>query len=267
MVPVHFFLRRPVTKRGRCRTRSPSLANQVGLKLSAVCFQEWRESFLTLASLVGQVVCSTAYVRPTEGTSRPKVSWETGGSDATELLGGLAAKKWGRSRPFQSFFHGDFRRVWLLKSLRMNAVKQTLGEERGEDEAAECNSYLLHAIHFLPAQQSCWAGATPWVTLATARCPRVGSLQPNTVFCRRPNRKPRDAQPTCSQRLRVTPGVTRTVTQRVKCLVCSTVTLQTIRRSPQGEDGRENLGNRLMKQGAVGAGVFLSRYPGCEATK
>lgn len=28
----------------------------------------------------------------------------------------------------------------------MNAVKRTLGEEGGEDEAAECNSYLLHAL-------------------------------------------------------------------------------------------------------------------------
>src|SRR5690242_6156571 len=100
-----------------------------------------------------------------------------------------------------------------------------------------------------PAQQSSWAGATPWVTLATARCQKVGSLQPNTVFCPRPNRKPRHAQPTCSQRLRVTPGVTRTVKQRVTCLVCSTVTLQTIRRSPQGKHGAENIGNRLMKQG------------------
>ena len=31
-----------------------------------------------------------------------------GGSDPTKLLGGLAAKKWGRYRPFQSFFYGDF---------------------------------------------------------------------------------------------------------------------------------------------------------------
>lgn len=31
------------------------------LGLSAACLQEWRESFLPLARLVRQVVCSTAY--------------------------------------------------------------------------------------------------------------------------------------------------------------------------------------------------------------
>ena len=31
-----------------------------------------------------------------------------GGTDPTELLGGCAAERWGRSRLFQSFFHGDF---------------------------------------------------------------------------------------------------------------------------------------------------------------
>jgi len=30
-----------------------------------------------------------------------------GGSDPTKLLGGLAAKKWGRSRPIWTFFYGD----------------------------------------------------------------------------------------------------------------------------------------------------------------
>ena len=32
------------------------------------------------------------------------VSCMTGGSDPTKLLGGLTAKKWGRSRPIWSFF-------------------------------------------------------------------------------------------------------------------------------------------------------------------
>ncbi len=31
-----------------------------------------------------------------------------GGSDPTKLLGGLAAEKWGRSRPIWTFSHGDF---------------------------------------------------------------------------------------------------------------------------------------------------------------
>jgi hypothetical protein len=32
-----------------------------------------------------------------------------------------------------------------------------------------------------------WAGATPSINLGTEPCPKVGSLQPNTVFCPRPN--------------------------------------------------------------------------------
>ena len=52
-----------------------------------------------------------------------------GGSDPTKLLGGSAAKKWGRSRPFQSFFHGDFCCVvfciaFISKELPALAVKK-----------------------------------------------------------------------------------------------------------------------------------------------
>ena len=32
-----------------------------------------------------------------------------------------------------------------------------------------------------------WAGATPRITLGTDTCTKVGSLQPNPVFCSRPN--------------------------------------------------------------------------------
>jgi hypothetical protein len=36
-------------------------------------------------------------------------------------------------------------------------------------------------------RNSCWAGATPSITLATEPCAKVGSLQPIRVFCPRPN--------------------------------------------------------------------------------
>src|SRR5882762_2399606 len=67
-----------------------------------------------------------------------------GGSDSTKLLGGSAAKKWGRSRPICSFLRGDFRGGSGHKSLRTSSVGRASGEERGEDEAEEGNSCLLH---------------------------------------------------------------------------------------------------------------------------
>jgi hypothetical protein len=76
-----------------------------------------------------------------------------GGSDPTKLLGGLAAKKWGRSRPFWCFFHGDFRFHCVSIS---NASKKLLApqvEELREDEAEVCSSYVLHLSPQVPAQE------------------------------------------------------------------------------------------------------------------
>ena len=39
-----------------------------------------------------------------------------------------------------------------------------------------------------------WAGATPRITLGTETCTKVGSLQPNPVFCPCPNRSLRHVQ-------------------------------------------------------------------------
>jgi len=50
-----------------------------------------------------------------------------GGSDPTQLLGGLAAKKWGRSRPFQSFFHGDLSLHFVPYLLRVQEIARATG--------------------------------------------------------------------------------------------------------------------------------------------
>src|SRR6266481_2276795 len=98
-----------------------------------------------------------------------------GGSDPTKLLGGSSAKKWGRSRPIRPFLRGDFRRGGRWKHFRMNCLGRASGEEVGNSESAESNSYCLHLIHLPPSpisyrirlgtrarqlRQLCWAGAT-----------------------------------------------------------------------------------------------------------
>ena len=68
------------------------------------------------------------------------------GSDPTKRLGRFAAQKWDRSRPFLPFSHGDF----LLFVFRISPVCKNFGASSGEDvgnfEGAECNSYLLHPV-------------------------------------------------------------------------------------------------------------------------
>ena len=63
-----------------------------------------------------------------------------------KLLGGFAAKKWGRSRPILPFCHGDF----LLFAFRIAPVSKDFGTARGEEvasaEGAERNSYPLHPL-------------------------------------------------------------------------------------------------------------------------
>src|SRR5271165_87692 len=65
----------------------------------------------------------------------------------------------------------------------------------------------------------------PHEVLASRRQPNVGSLQPIPVSCPRPIRMSRHAQPLCSQQLRVTRRVTRTVTVRVICVFHAPVTV------------------------------------------
>ena len=82
-----------------------------------------------------------------------------GGSDPTKLLGGLAAEKWGRSRPFWCFFHGEFRLRWFSISHSAKKLLAPQVEELGEDEAEVCSSYVLHLSPQVPAQEPQPGGA------------------------------------------------------------------------------------------------------------
>ena len=55
-----------------------------------------------------------------------------GGSDPKNFLGGWKPKKWGRSRPFQSFFHGDFPRIAFCISFVLNKLAPPQVDESGE---------------------------------------------------------------------------------------------------------------------------------------
>jgi hypothetical protein len=67
-----------------------------------------------------------------------------GGSNPTKLLGGFAAKKWGRSRPILPFRHCHFLRFAFCISPAFKDFGAARGEEVGSGKGAECNSYLLH---------------------------------------------------------------------------------------------------------------------------
>ena len=79
----------------------------------------------------------------------------------------------------------------------------------------------------VPANGWCdWLGwSDPSGLLATRQWQKVGSLQPNLVFCPCPNPIPRHAQPLCSQQLRTTLRVTRKVKRRVMILFHARFTL------------------------------------------
>src|SRR6266481_7449779 len=76
-----------------------------------------------------------------------------GGSDPTNFLGGWKPKKWGRSRPFWCFFHGDFRLRWFSISHSAKKLLAPQVEELGEDDAEVCSSYVLHLFPQVPAQE------------------------------------------------------------------------------------------------------------------
>src|SRR6266550_8619799 len=81
--------------------------------------------------------------------------------------------------------------------------------------------YWTRAKHMVNRDFPCSLG---WSDRHGSRGNEVGSLQPIPGFCPRPNGSSRHAQPLCSQQLRVTPGVTRTVTGRVTCVFHAAVT-------------------------------------------
>jgi len=74
------------------------------LGLSEVCFREWRESFLTLARLVGQVVCGTAYGLSDRGNFEAQGKLGNGRERRHRTLGRLGRKKVGSLPPVSVFF-------------------------------------------------------------------------------------------------------------------------------------------------------------------
>src|SRR5437879_3441362 len=68
----------------------------------------------------------------------------TGGSDPKNFLGGWKPKKWGRSRPFQSFSTVTFTAIGFPISLAAKKFLLSQCDETGEGERGGCNPYLLH---------------------------------------------------------------------------------------------------------------------------
>src|SRR6266567_7280338 len=95
----------------------------------------------------------------------------------TKLLGGLAARKWGRSRPFWCFFHGDIPLHWACISHSAKKLLAPQVEELGEDEAEVCSSYVLHLF----SSGSCSGTATRQSTSVT-KCTLVWRLLPRNSW-------------------------------------------------------------------------------------
>ena len=174
-----------------------------GFWLFRWCFQNGQRSSLSCSYKMSDML-SDNFLGPPNATAQYALvrSASEGGSDPKKLLGGLTAKKWGRSRPICPILWGHFRRGSGCKSLTVNSAGRDPGEESGEEEAEVCNSYRLHLAHLLPSGDThrIWRGTRarqrtkfrcglerPQYLLATSKWPKVGSLQPNTVFCPRPN--------------------------------------------------------------------------------
>ena len=126
---------------------------------------------------------------PARGQNTNRASCVTGGSDPTELWAAESRQKWGRSRPIWCFFLCHFLILVSLISSFSPDLCASQGEEDGEDEAEVRNSYLLHLLrpnsHRAHRKKFLLGWSDPRVTLATEPCAKVGSLQPNTVFCPR----------------------------------------------------------------------------------
>jgi hypothetical protein len=113
----------------------------------------------------------------------------TGGSDPTNFWAAEGRQKWGRSRPFWCFFHGNFRLHRFSISHASKKLCSAPGEELGEDEAEESNSYALHLFPPNPccARRQNTLHIDPcfhllgWRDRHGFRGNEVGSLQPNSV--------------------------------------------------------------------------------------
>ncbi|SRR6266478_3491008 len=112
------------------------------------------------------------------------------------------------------------------KSLRANSVSRAEGEEVGNSESAEGNSYCLHLSHLLTPPISsrtrrrtrarqrwklCWAGATATVSVAT----KWGRSSPTRCFAHVLNPSSRRVQPLRRQQLSFTVGVNGAVNPTV----------------------------------------------------
>src|SRR6267154_365627 len=101
-------------------------------------------AFLTIGMVFLLWVCGLAPNLCHRGKRPARSVVPQGGSDPTKLLGGSAAKKWGRSRPIWTFFHGDF----LPFASRISPASKDFGVSEGEEvgnfRGAERNSYVLH---------------------------------------------------------------------------------------------------------------------------
>src|SRR5215469_4103492 len=89
-----------------------------------------------------------------------------------------------------------------------------------------CSDLYTRARH--RASPLHWAGTTPRVTLATQSWQKVGSFQPSSVFCPRPNSSSRTAQPPAIHNLRVIVDVTRGVPHTVNRVFHAPVTAASI---------------------------------------
>ncbi|SRR5229473_6043952 len=127
-------------------------------------FKSGNSRLLSVCNLVGQAVCGAAYNASDRTFSRRK----------HELRFPVAR--------FDLLCTVSFAVSGRRKSLRMNAVRRTPGEESREEESAGCNSYLLHAIHLAP--QSRWAGTTHELVWARNRAQNRGRSSPTQSFAR-----------------------------------------------------------------------------------
>jgi len=169
-----------------------------------VVLSEWTTGFSFLVRTKCQACCLTSSRGwPTRRCNARCAQGLCGRERLQETFGRLVRKKSGVA-PAQSgvFFCVTFLILVLFISSFSRNLCASQAEEDGEDGAEVGNSYLLHLIHLHPSLvysripprtrantgRNFYMGwSDPGITLATEPCAKVGSLQPNTVFCPRPN--------------------------------------------------------------------------------
>src|SRR6266480_6497076 len=111
---------------------------------------------------------------------------------------------------------------WLLQFVfAFHHLRRSINDRHDFSFLISSWPYRTRAKHKVNSVFPCSLG---WSDRHGFRGNEVGSLQPIPGFCLRPNGSSRHAQPLCSQQLRATQGVTRTVTGRVTCVFHAPVT-------------------------------------------